>query len=425
MPECRNSNNIPNLDDCQQDPEWLTKDFFQKKLRIYFKDPSLEVISMNLTPAIPKGENYASVMTRVSVEYIMEGDHESRNGSYIVKSSFEGDDFSTELMKPYDVFYKEMKIYQKIIPKLNALLKEIGDTDKMFPETIAVEFDRCAIVFEDLSKLNFAMCDRTKGLDMEHAKLCLKKLAKMHATSAVLNEREPGISKDFDRGLFNRHTNNYSPLFVGLLEACGKLVSQWDDFKEYGEKMLALKPKLMEYGNQVFDPIDGHLNVLTHGDFWINNAMFNEGPNEHPIDVILLDFQYSCWGSPAIDLHYFFNTSLREEIRLHQQDELFQYYYNVFAGTLKALRFKAKIPSLHQFLLHMIEKSFFAFVSGCLIQAIHLTEQTDDADFHALMGEDERAQNFKSIVFQNEKVQKNLKRLLPMFDRKGLLDHRD
>ncbi|XP_055854521.1 uncharacterized protein LOC129918171 [Episyrphus balteatus] len=340
---------------------------------------------------------------------------------YIVKSSFESDVFSAELMKPYDIYNKEMEIYQKIIPKLNDLLKEIGDTDKMFPETIAVDCNRLAIIFEDLSELRYAMCDRTKGLDIEHVKLCLRKLAKMHATSAVLNEREPGIFKGYDRGLFNRHTNNYSPYFVGLLEACGKLVSQWDDFKEYGEKILALKPKLMEYGNQVFDPIDGHVNVLAHGDFWVNNVMFNEGLNDHPNDVILLDFQYSCWGSPAIDLHYFFNTSLREEIRLHQQDELFQYYYNVFTRTLKALRFKAKILSLQQFLLHMAEKSFY----GCLLQAVQINDQTDDANFQTLMSEDERALNLKRIIFQNEEVQKNLKRLLPMFDRKGLLDDRD
>ncbi|XP_055855056.1 uncharacterized protein LOC129918494 [Episyrphus balteatus] len=423
MPECRNKKNIQTIDECQ-DPAWLTKDFLQEKLRIYFKDPNLEIISMDLTPAIPKGENFGGILTRVSVEYMMRGDHEPRTGSYVVKCSFEGDEFAAEKMEPYDIYNREMEIYQNIIPKLNALLKEIGDTDKMFPETIAVEFDRCAIVFEDLTALQYSMCDRTKGLDMEHAKFCLRKLAKMHATSAVLNERQPGIFKSYDRGMFNRHTNSYSPLYVGLLDACGKMVSQWDDFKEYGEKLLALKPKLMEYGKQVFDVNDDHVNVLAHGDFWINNAMFKEGPNEHPDDIILIDFQYSCWGSPAIDLHYFFHSSLREEIRMHQQDELFQYYYDIFAGTLKALRFKAKIPSLHQFLLHMTEKSFYAFTTGCLVQVVHQTDHVD-ADFHALMGEDERAMKFKKEIFENERTQKNLKRLLPMFDRKGLLDHRD
>ncbi|XP_055923411.1 uncharacterized protein LOC129953899 [Eupeodes corollae] len=425
MPEVHNSNNITTIDESQQAPEWLTKDFLEGKLRVFHKDPSLQVVSMTLCPATGKGENYASVMTRVALQYKMRGDSEPKSGSYIVKSSFEGDEFATEKIKPYDIYNREMEIYEKIIPKLNALLEEIGDTDKMFPETIAVEYDRSAMVFEDLSQRQYIMCDRTKGLDMEHTKMCLRKLAKMHATSAVLNEREPGTFKAYDRGMFNRHTDSFSPFFVGALDACGRMVSQWEDFKYYGEKLLALKPKLMEYGKQVFDAIDGHVNVLAHGDFWTNNVMFNEGPNHHPNDVILIDFQYSCWGSPAIDLHYFFNTSLVEEMRLHQQDELIQYYYNIFTGILKALRFRAKIPSLHQFRLHMAEKSFYAFTSGCLVQAVMVNEETEDADFHSLMGEDERALNFKNTIFRNERVQKNLKRLLPMFDRWGLLDHRD
>lgn len=425
MPECQNSTAIPAIDENQQTPEWLTKEFLTKKLQKYYKDPYLQIINMTVCPATAKGENYASIMNRVSLQYKMRGDREPRLGSYIVKSSFEGDEFATEKIKPYDIYNREMDIYQKIIPKLNALLQEIGDSDKMFPETICVEYDRSAIIFEDLSTRQYIMCDRTKGLDMEHAKMCLRKLAKMHATSAVLNEREPGTFKTYDRGMFNRHTDSFTPFFVGCLDACGRMVSKMDGFEEYGKKLIDLKPKLMEYGKQVFDAIDGHVNVLAHGDFWTNNVMFNEGPNQKPNDVILIDFQYSAWGSPAIDLHYFFNTSLREEMRLHQQDELFQYYYNIFAGTLKALKFQAKIPSLHQFLLHMAEKGFYAFTSGCLVQAVMVNEQTEDADFHSLMGEDERALNFKNTIFKNERVQKNLKRLLPMFDRKGLLDHRD
>ncbi|XP_055855054.1 uncharacterized protein LOC129918492 [Episyrphus balteatus] len=425
MPECRNLTKIETIDESQQAPEWLTQDFLTKKLRIYYKDPSLQILSMSVAPATGKGENYASIMNRVSLQYIIGGDRSPRSGSYVVKSSFEGDEFATEKISPYDIYNREMEIYEKIIPKLNALLEEIGDKDKMFPETISVEYDRSAMIFEDLTQRGYIMCDRLKGLDMDHAKMCLRKLAKMHATSAVLNEREPGTFKTYDRGLFNRHTDNFSPFFVGILDACGRMVSKLEGFKKYGEKLLALKPKLMEYGKQVFDPVDGHVNVLAHGDFWVNNVMFNEGPNQRPNDVILIDFQYSCWGSPAIDLHYFFNTSLMEDMRLHQQDELFQYYYNIFTGILKALKFQAKIPSLHQFLLHMSEKEFYAVTSGCLVQAVMINEQTEDADFHSLMGEDERALNFKNTIFKNEKVQKNLKRLLPKFDRKGLLDHRD
>jgi hypothetical protein len=51
-----------------------------------------------------------------------------------------------------------------------------------------------------------------------------------------------------------------------------------------------------------------------------------------------------------------------------------------------------------------------------------INEDSTDADFEALMGEDERGVNFKKIVFSNPKLQPILKQLLPAMDRKGIFD---
>lgn len=41
-------------------------------------------------------------------------------------------------------------------------------------------------MFEDLSSSGFKMADRQTGLDLEHCLAMLRKLAELHATSAVL-----------------------------------------------------------------------------------------------------------------------------------------------------------------------------------------------------------------------------------------------
>lgn len=51
-----------------------------------------------------------------------------------------------------------------------------------------------------------------------------------------------------------------------------------------------------------------------------------------------------------------------------------------------------------------------------------LNEQTDDADIGALHGDDARALRFKRTIFTNAKVQSNVRKLLPVFDRRGLFD---
>jgi len=89
--------------------------------------------------------------------------------------------------------------------------------------------------------------------------------------------------------------------------------------------------------------------------------MFKYDPNTgRPVDVLLIDFQYSFWGSPCIDLHHLFNTSLKEPLRRDQQNGLFQFYHKIFTETLEKLNYRQnQIPSLHQFKLEVEQKRFF------------------------------------------------------------------
>lgn len=62
------------------------------------------------------------------------------------------------------------------------------------------------------------------------------------------------------------------------------------------------------------------------------------------------------------------------------------------------------------------------FISSCLVQPIMLNEETEDADIAALHGSDARALRFKQTLYASGKVQRIVRKLLPIFDRRGLLD---
>lgn len=51
-----------------------------------------------------------------------------------------------------------------------------------------------------------------------------------------------------------------------------------------------------------------------------------------------------------------------------------------------------------------------------------LNEHTDDADINALLGSDGRAMAFKRLTLNSPKVQRNIQKLLPIFDRRGMFD---
>ncbi|XP_067633463.1 uncharacterized protein [Eurosta solidaginis] len=405
-------------------PEWLTISYLERCLRIYHKDKHLKIRRLHIKPALGKGENFGGVMTRISVDY-----HTSNGtnaiGRYIVKSSFEGDEASCKLMEPFDMFNREMNIYEQVLPKLNELLHEIGDNDQIFCETMAVDRQRSALIFEDLNVRDFMMPNRLEGLNMRLAKMVLRKLAKIHATSAVLNERENGCLESYDCGLFNHHTDNYMPGFEGIFVACNRRVAQWEGYEYYARKLQNLQSKYIEFGKKMFEPTPGYVNVLAHGDIWTNNVMVKyDKQTGEPLDVIIIDFQYSVWTSPALDLHYFINTSLNEDLHLnlHKQDELIHCYYDTFSDTLRKLKYKSFIPSLHKFHIHLDEKKFYAFHTTCVVLAIQRNEDNEDADFKNIMQTDERATRFKDTCFKNPYVQRIIKQLLPFYDRRGLLE---
>lgn len=76
-------------------------------------------------------------------------------------------------------------------------------------------------------------------------------------------------------------------------------------------------------------------------------------------NMMFIDFQYSCFTSPAIDLHYFFNTSLQESLRPNRFDELIAFYHEHLVTYLKRLDYKKPIPNLDQFKQQYLDKSFY------------------------------------------------------------------
>ncbi|KAH8382990.1 hypothetical protein KR009_006154 [Drosophila setifemur] len=406
-------------------PVWLTEEYVEEKLRGYFKNDSLNVQRLKVEPAVPKGENYASVMTRVYADYTTKDSKVKNTMTFLVKTTFADKDPGAFLLSQYGVYTREMDMYEDILPHLSDLVKkELGDSRKMFAGTVHVDRELDSIFFEDLSLEQCKVACRIKKLDLEHTCLLLEKLASFHAAGAALAKRNPGIfEKNYDRCFFNKHTRGYEPIMRNFLQALSLSLEYNEDLREkYQAKIDRLVDNVMDYGERSVTPDPGDFVTLCHGDLWTTNMMFQYDDSGHPSNAIFIDFQFSVWNSPAIDLYYFFFTSVQENLCLQKQSELVQFYYYKLVEALKKLKYSGRIPSLFEFQQQIRSKAFYAVFSSLLFAPCMLYIGEEEASIEQGITNSESGLRFRNSVFVAEHIREKMQFTLPFLDHLGLLD---
>lgn len=285
-------------------PVWLSEIYFQNILQQEHRDSSLKVNYLKVQQCGGKGESYVGKMFRVGAYYTAEKSFEAMQfQSFIVKAMSDHKIAAENFGKDnYNVQSKEMEMYQRIAPEMRRVLESINEDADIIPSAAAVDHEHEVFVLEDLVEKNFVMADRMKGLDMNHLLMVLRKLARMHAASVVLHENDPTIFKNHDMGIFSRKTDVFDPMFNSMCELFVDEVATWEGYEYFTEKLLKVKPKMIENVHKSVDCDDGDFRVLAHGDVWTNNMMFKYNSDGDLIDCCLLDFQFTSYSSPAIDL---------------------------------------------------------------------------------------------------------------------------
>nr|NP_001287526.1 uncharacterized protein Dmel_CG11889, isoform B [Drosophila melanogaster]NP_651367.1 uncharacterized protein Dmel_CG11889, isoform A [Drosophila melanogaster]AAF56437.2 uncharacterized protein Dmel_CG11889, isoform A [Drosophila melanogaster]AHN57525.1 uncharacterized protein Dmel_CG11889, isoform B [Drosophila melanogaster] len=406
-------------------PAWLTEEYVEKKLRVYFKNDTLNLKKLTIKPATANGENYASVMTRISVEYITKDSKDNQSATFLLKTTFADKDPAAHLLINYGIYTREIDMYEQILPRLADIVKnELHDSRKLFAATVGVDRERDSIMFEDLSLERYKVACRVKKLDLEHTYLVLEKLADFHAAGAALAQRQPGIfEKNYDRGFFNKHVRGYEPIMKNILKALSRTLDLSPDLKErYQAKIDRLIDNVMDYGERSTSVAPGDFVTLAHGDIWTTNVMFQYDDEGHPVNAIFIDFQFSVWNSPAIDLQYFFSTSIHENLRLERQTELVQFYFYKLVVALERVKYSGKVPSLFEFQQQFRTKGFYAVFASLIFEPTMVYNGKEEPSIEQFMTSDEKGVRLRDAVYQTEENLKKLHLTLPFLDQLGLLD---
>nr|XP_034178777.1 uncharacterized protein LOC117603563 [Osmia lignaria]XP_034178778.1 uncharacterized protein LOC117603563 [Osmia lignaria] len=399
---------------------WLNIDYTKKIMRLAEDDNTLQVTNIFTKAATDKGDNYCSDMMRMTVEFTRKkGDKmETEKKSMILKLEPLEEGARQDLISKIEVFDTEISALTDTVKKMNHML---GPEERLCANVYHVRMDPpLCLILEDLSVLGFRMANRQLGLDMDHALMALRGIARFHAASVALCEKEPKYKEQYRKGMISiEYPEEMHTYIPSTLKAMADEVEKWPELgKPYADKIRAFAPNSYRKGAEALARKDNEFNVINHGDCWVNNMLYRYDDNGKPIQHIFVDFQLCLYSSPAVDLHYFMATSLSEEVYKHRRGLLLEEYLKALTSVMKKLGCKTSPPTKDELQRILNEREMYELIASVLILPIILLDKDNAVDINELLQAD-----FKdNRGLKSEAFRKVMSKRLPRYMEIGLLD---
>ncbi|XP_017953427.1 uncharacterized protein LOC108648963 isoform X2 [Drosophila navojoa] len=404
-------------------PEWVNQQLFSDLLKQNYAD--FETIQkFECTSAISGGENYLTIVLRISIEMRLRDDS-SKAESYILKIPLVNDcgdehDF-------HDLFIAEADMYERLVPELEQLYAKHTELSVRFKPAHLKFIENppnCDyILMEDLRSQGYINLERMIGLGQTEIKAVLKKLAQWHAASAQrvveLGDYEETYQKSY------------------MSEECLKWIEQSNitfnvPFLECMQQYYELEPGQQQLITNYTDRLTdlyldfgrvnkSEFNVLNHGDFWCNNFLFQLNAGEIK-DICFVDFQLPKYGTPAHDLFCLLMTTPNIHIKLEKFDDFIEYYHEELIAHLKLFKYANRMPTLTELHENLRRHSLWAFVCAQRMLPVTLFPPSPDSNVTNFMGDSEKALDFKRKMFTNPSFVKQIKLILPWLIQRGYVN---
>lgn len=274
--------------------------------------------------------------------------------SFFVKSvPYEVPDHADYVVKK-GVFGQETRFYSLLMP----LLREEYRGGPWAPTCHRVKEN--LMVFEDLSRAGYSM--RDKLFDETLVRAGLSAIARLHAASLLAEAR---LGTTFDR--------LYPGAFVERAFIPDGKTRVWFergvDLVTAITERLGHDPELVRPAcERVYPallPSRTKANVISHGDLWANNLMFND---ELPPKCLLVDYQLLRYCPLAHDVAQFLYLCTDRRFRETWESAMLRHYYETLRATLNAhdeARL-ARIPSLLEVVEGMEEQRLSAVITATM-----------------------------------------------------------
>ncbi|KAM7362729.1 uncharacterized protein ACRADG_013297 [Cochliomyia hominivorax] len=401
-------------------PSWIQSKLFEDLLKNLFKNFQ-EILEFKVDNALAPGENYATVMLKVEIVIKLK-DGSTQPTSFMLKIGHDTELFH-DLMKNHNVFAIEAGMYSDSVPEFEQLYADAGMQVKFGPISYQLPTNHYYILLENLKVQGFKNVNRLEGLDVEHTKSVLRKLAQWHAASAVRVEQKGLYPRDYCTAYLKPEGYEMiKTMFDGSTNILLECVKEYRNSDLYYDKVEKLQKQITDEIYKIAEADSMEFNVLNHGDCWSNNIMFKYDQEGKLIDTLLIDFQMPRYGSPAQDLMYFLLSSTKLEIKLKDFDYFIKFYHDNLVENLKILKYGKHIPCLRELHCMIYKNGVFGYMTSTNVMAAVLCDPTDNASIDNFIQDTEDGAKFRKQMYSNPRYRKHMEAIFPWLLNKGMLD---
>ncbi|KAL9884969.1 uncharacterized protein ACN427_011596 [Glossina fuscipes fuscipes] len=376
--------------------EYINNEFIKTCLENGFFTDEIEINDLIINKINLGGDNYCSDIYQGHVIYRLnnrnfngEGTQRVEEIQLIIKRMPKE---KQGVLQRLQIFNREKFFYTHLKIQMETLMTLVKNSwllaPKLFYHTTN-PFE--TFVFEDLKQLGFQLSSRQLGLNKNESLLVMEKLAEYHACSILMLNKFSDLNDIRNRykcGLLNDisiKSDSFQLLFGGQLLKLAQLLAEDLEFSHSSKKLLNYYDQFTENVLNSVYPLEGQVNVLNHGDIWVNNLFFKydkklRDGNPTPTDIRFIDFQLSFCGSLGFDVNYFLNTSLQLNVLQQYRETLINYYAETLVKTLRLLPYDGSIPTIQAILDEISAKEAYGWVIAFTFFPLMSMDATDSQD---------------------------------------------
>lgn len=339
------------------------------------------------------------------------------HGEFIVKIEPSDRPIALQIYKQEKLFETEMFMYLIALEKMYRLTSE-----RLAPKLIYCSNNTKTLVMDSLNFHGYRMMDRRNGLPKDYCNLVMRKLAILHAASVAVCEKNPEWPTMLHGGILANPLDSFLRLCENSIYNVSREIRAWgQEYSITADKIDKFVSEIRTKGKQIYDYDFDEFCVINHGDLCIDNVLFSHFLNtDQPSDVLFVDFQRSCYTSPAIDLIHFFNTCPEIEFKYKKEYHFLSNYLNTLTYAMGVFHCNTRPPTLAEIEKAMEKRRLYIIIVGLVLYPRMVVRHNNHENWEHVLGT--LKGDTELDVFKEPLAVESIRRFIKFMELKGILD---